>query len=100
MNLIKHLVNFTTRYLVTSIVVKFTNCLIIGINNVVILLTYMVAFTINEMHLEKKTCSKTNNKYINHDQAQGFFTLPLLLDYVCSKFYNKCLIHKVDNHAV
>ena len=72
-NLITYLVKYTTRYLVTSIVVKFTNCLIIGITNVVILLTYMVAFTINKMHLEKKRCSKTNNKYINHDQAQCFF---------------------------
>ena len=76
MNLITHLVLFATRYLVTSIVVKFTNCLIIGITNVVILLTYMVAFSINVMHLEKKRCSKTNNKYINHDQAQCFFRLP------------------------
>ena len=76
MNLITHIVKFTTRYLVTSIVVKFTNCLIIGITNVVTLLIYMVAFDINEIHLEKKRCSKTNNKYINHDQAQCFFRLP------------------------
>jgi len=55
---------------------KLTDYLIICKTNVVLLLTNLVIFTLKVMHLEKKRCCKTNNKYIYHDQAQGFFRLP------------------------